>query len=173
MSINVPSYLLRHSETLKINVDLTTFSDRQLKNIVKQVSTGAVSNGATATSRLAREIARAFNTPHLIYSNWYIEYRELEPTHPLYEAGIQACALAKLETDKNRWTRDGIERALQHLEGKHPNGGIPMHYMSSEGKRLIKDVAKVHVPVDHEVHAYLAKILNREIGTIELDLRNG
>lgn len=172
MSIYIPTYLLQHSEKLKINVDLTTFSDRQLKNIVKQVSTGAVSNGATATSRLAREIAKAYDTPHLKISSWYIEYRELEPTHPLYEAGIQACALAKLETDQNRWTRESIETALLHLEGKHPKGRIPMHYMSSEGKKIIKNACTVDVPADHEVHAYLARILNREIGTIELDLRN-
>ena len=170
MSINIPTYLLKHSKQLKLAIDLTTFTDRQLNNIVKQVSTGAISDGDSATSRLAREIARRYDTPHVRISDWSIGYHDLEPDHPLFEAGMQACAVAKLESVMGSWYKRNIDEALTRLTTRGPSGAIPISFMSTECKNIVKAAAKVKVPDDHNVHPILAKILSREINTIELDL---
>ena len=173
MSINIPTYLLRHSKQLKLGIDLTTFTDRQLKNIVKQVRTGAISYGDSATSRLAREIAHRYDTPHVKISDWTVAYHDIEPDHPLFDAGMQACSMAKLDPDVSSWYRRNIEEAMKHITLRAPAGAIPIGFMSTECKHIVKSAAKVKVPDDHNVHPFLAKILSREINTIELDLQNG
>jgi hypothetical protein len=171
MSINVPTYLLRHSKALTLKIDLTTFTDRQLKNIAKQVSTGSISAGESATSRLAREIAHRMDSPFIRISGWNISYKELAPTHPIFDAITQAVALTKLENDTtSSWYIRNLEEALRVAENRYPAGSVGIYYMSNACKKIIKDVAKIKVPDDHNVHAYLNKILTREINSIELDL---
>lgn len=171
MSINVPTYLLRHSKALTLKIDLTTFTDRQLKNIAKQVSTGSISAGESATSRLAREIAHRMDSPFIRFSGWNISYKELKSTHPIFDAIIQAVALTKLEAETNTsWYKRNIDDSLRAAENRYPAGSVGIYYMSTACKKLIKDAAKVEVPADHNVHAYLNKILTREINSIELDL---
>lgn len=173
MSINIPTYLLRHSKALTLKIDLTSFTDRQLNNIVKQVRTGSISWGDTATSRLAREIAHRYDTPHVKVSNWSITYHDIEPDHPLFEAGLQACSMAKLDPDVSSWYRRNIDETMERITLRAPAGAIPIGFMSTECKRMVKSAAIVKVPDDHNVHPFLAKILSREIHTIELDLQNG
>jgi hypothetical protein len=171
MSINVPTYLLRHSKALTLKLDLTTFTDRQLKNIAKQVSTGSISAGESATSRLAREIAHRMDSPFIRFSGWNISYKELKSTHPIFDAITQAVALTKLEPETNSsWYKRNLDDSLRAAENRYPAGSVGIYYMSNACKKIIKDAAKVEVPADHNVHAYLNKILTREINSIELDL---
>lgn len=171
MSINVPTYLLRHSKALTLKIDLTTFTDRQLKNIAKQVSTGSISAGESATSRLAREIAHRMDSPFIRFSGWNISYKELKSTHPIFDAIAQAVALTKLEPETNSsWYKRNLDDSLRAAENRYPAGSVGIYYMSTACKKLIKDAAKVEVPADHNVHAYLNKILTREINSIEMDL---
>jgi len=170
MSINVSTSLLKHATYLKLSMDIATFTDKQLKNIVKQVSTGSISTGNSATSRLAREIAHKMDSPFVSHDDWKVSFKELEPTSPLYDAIEQAVALSKLEVRGTDWYKSQMASALTLVENKAPAGTVHIYFMPKECKKLVRDSAKATVPSDHNVHAYLAKILNREIGTIELDL---
>jgi len=169
MSINVPTYLLRHARKLTISIEVSSFSDRQLKNIAKHVTTGCISMGDSATARVARYIADMLGTPYFLYSSWTVRYKELEPTHPFYDAVIQALALTKLSTDTT-WYKDSIDINMNNMKNREASGYLSTYYMTKECKKIIKDAAKLEMPADHEVHAYLAKLLNREIETIEMEL---
>lgn len=169
MTINVPTYLLRHARKLTISIEVSSFSDRQLKNIAKQVTTGCISRGDSATARVARYIADKLGSPYFLYSSWNVRYNELEPTHPFYDAVIQALAITKLSVDI-AWYRGGIESTMNNMKNRQVSGYVDIHYIPKEGIKIIKDAAKLEVPADHEVHAYLAKLLNREIETIEMEL---
>jgi hypothetical protein len=59
---------------------------------------------------------------------------------------------------------------MNNMKNREASGYLAIHYMTKECMKIIKDAAKLEVPADHEVHAYLAKLLNREIETIEMEL---
>jgi hypothetical protein len=172
MSINVPSCLLNHAKSLKLSMDISSFSDRQLNNIAKQVLTGGISNGLSATSRLALHIAKKFDSPYVTYSSYRVWYDELAPDHPLFDAVIQACALAKIDGETSSWYRTSIEEAMAEANKRRPEGHIGTYGLPSEAKKLIKNAAKVDVPADHKVRGYIERLRKREFATIDLELRN-
>jgi hypothetical protein len=171
MSINVPSFLLRHANSLKLSIQVASFSDRQLNNIAKQVLTGQISRGESATSRLALHIAKEYDSPHILLCSWSIRYNDLETTHPLFDAMIQGCALTKLEDTKS-WYTNSITETMNDAEKRMPSGSFQTYWLSTEAKKHIKKAAKVTVPDDHQVRGFIAQLLNRELDTIELDLKN-
>ena len=171
MSINVPSFLLRHANSLKLSIQVSSFSDRQLKNIARQVLTGQISRGESATAKLALHIADMHDTPYILFGGWAVRYRELEATHPLFDAMIQACALTKLE-DANQWYTSSISDTIEEAEKRKPSGSFHTYWLSNETKKIIKKAATIDVPDDHQVRGYVARLLNRELETIDVELHD-
>jgi hypothetical protein len=171
MSINVPSFLLKHADSLKLSVKVSSFSNRQLNNIAKQVLTGQISRGDSATARLALHIATEYDSPYILLSNWSIRYKELENTHALFDAMIQACALSKLEDTKS-WYTSTIEETINAADKRSPSGSFQTYWLSKEAKKIVKKAATVLVPDDHQVRDFIAQLLNREFDTIELELKD-
>jgi hypothetical protein len=111
------------------------------------------------------------DSPFIRYSGWNVSYKELEPTHPLFDAIAQAVALTKLEPETNSsWYKRNLDDSLRAAENRYPAGSVGIYYMSDACKKIIKNAAKIKVPDDHNVHAYLNKILTREINSIEMDM---
>lgn len=169
MGIHIPEKLLRHSDKVKLNVRMESFTDRQLKNIVKQVLTGSISAGDSATTVLAKHIAKEYKVNHIQLGSWRLHFSELPANHPLHEAVVQACALAKLEIDTS-WYGTHIDSTIKQAEQAPVSGYYSLYWLPKAGMKLVRDAAKLEVSADHPVQAYLTKLLNREIKTIEMEV---
>ena len=169
MGIHIPEKLLRHSDKVKLHVRIESFSDRQLKNIVKQVLTGSISSGDSATTVLASHIAKTYKVNHIQLGSWRMHFNELPANHPLHEAVVQACALAKLEIDTS-WYGTHIDSTIKQAEQAPVSGYYSLYWLPKSGKQIVRNAAKLEVSADHPVQAYLTKLLKREVETIELEL---
>jgi hypothetical protein len=64
MGIHIPQTLLDVSETIKVKIKLSRITDRQIKNVVRQVKSGYVPLYAnSATAHIARHIVAKFDVP--------------------------------------------------------------------------------------------------------------
>jgi hypothetical protein len=169
MGIHIPEKLLRHSDKVKLYVRIESFSDRQLKNIVKQVLTGSISSGDSATTVLASHIAKTYKVNHIQLGSWRMHFNELPANHPLHEAVVQACSLAKLEIDTS-WYGTHIDSTIKQAEKAPVSGYYSLYWLPKAGMKLVRDAAKLEVSADHPVQAYLTKLLNREIEKIEMEV---
>lgn len=170
MGIHIPEKLLRHADKVKLKVEIKTFSDTQLKNIVKQVKTGCISSGDSATTVLAKHIADEYKVNYIKLGSWRMFFSELPANHPLHEAVIQACSLAKLELVDPDWYMSNIDSSIEQAERAPVSGYYSLYWLPKTGMKMVRDAAKLHVADDHPVQAYLTKLLNREIETIELEV---
>lgn len=170
MGIHIPEKLLRHSDTIKLKVRISSFTDRQLKNIVKQVLTGSISAGDSATTVLAKHIAKEHKVNHIQLGSWRMHFSELPANHPLHEAVVQACALSKLEMTDPEWYMSSINSTIAQAEQAPVSGYYSLYWLPKSGMKIVRDAAKLEVSADHPVQAYLTKLLNREVETIEMEV---
>lgn len=170
MGIHIPEKLLRHSDKVKLGVRISSFTDKQLNNIVKQVKTGAISAGDSATTVLAKHIADKHKVNHIQLGSWRMFFSELPANHPLHEAVIQACSLAKLEMTDPDWYSSSINSSIAQAEQAPVSGYYSLYWLPKSCMKLVRDAAKLEVSADHPVQAYLTKLLNREIETIEMEM---
>lgn len=170
MGIHIPKKLLQHADTVKLRVQIKTFTYKQLQNIAKQVKTGAISAGDSATTVLAQHIAEKHKVNHIRLGSWRLHFSNLPYGHPLHEAVIQACALAKLQLPEPDWYMSSINSSIAQAEQVPVSGYYSLYWLPKECMKIVRDAAKLEVPADHPVQAYLTKLLNREIDVIELDM---
>ena len=60
----------QYTRSVTMEIDFNLFSDRQIKNILKQVKNGSVSTGRTMPSAVARWIIKKYPMPHFRFSRW-------------------------------------------------------------------------------------------------------
>jgi hypothetical protein len=80
MSINVPQSLLRVSNGVKLEIDMSKFTDKQLKNIGKYVNTLKLPNTNSATAKIAKGLVDYLKIPHFVANHRYIEWHHI-PRH--------------------------------------------------------------------------------------------
>lgn len=174
MGVHVPESLLRVSKCLKLEVQMNSLTDRQIKNIVRQVRAGFVpmwSNSATA--HIARHIVDKFEVPCIKWSNYNIKMNNIPEDHPIFEAIINAGAISKLElTDEQRvWHTSYLERDAEQAMNKNGNYTVSPYHYSETGRLMITQAGKKGVVTSNSpVHEYLDKLMSREIETIEIEL---
>ena len=54
---------------VSMKIDFNKFSDRQIKNIIKQLRNGAVSYGNSATATVAKWLLKKYPMPHFRYDS--------------------------------------------------------------------------------------------------------
>ena len=54
MPVIIPNALADYAKSITIDVDFSLFTDRQIKNVVKQIRTGCISRGNSMTAHIAR-----------------------------------------------------------------------------------------------------------------------
>jgi hypothetical protein len=172
MSINVSSKLLQHANSLNVCIDTSTFTDRQLKGIAKQVLTGALSDGNSATATIARYIAEKYDTAYIRQGGWWAVYKGLEPTHPWFDAITEALAITKLEQSEvaSPYYKATMDKVYREVEQRKPCGQVQIHWASETAHNHMRKACMVEVPSEHIVREYLNKLIAREIKTLELSL---
>jgi len=83
MATYIRNEIAQYSEiTMKMNFN--KFSDRQIKNILKQIKNGAVSYGHSATATVAKWLLGKYPMPHFRYDSYYIKWQDLPNGHPFF-----------------------------------------------------------------------------------------
>ena len=171
MGIHVPQTLLNVAEEIKVKVKLNKLTDRQLKNIVRQVKSGYIPLYAnSATAHIARHIASKFDTPCIKWSSWRLQTHKLATDHPIFEAVVNAAAISKIENpERASWYTSDFNSVMEQAAGKKELL-VSMYLFSDTGKKMLMEACKKGVITpDSPVHQYLDSLLNREIEYIELE----
>lgn len=173
MGIHIPQTLLNVSEEIKVKVRLDRITDRQIKNIVRQVKAGYVPLYAnSATAHIARHIVNKFDVPCVKWSSYRIHTHKLSPDHPIWEAIPQAVALSKLEVsaeDMNWYAKD-YDEMLRKAQDRTKDISLSHYIFRDAGSRLLQGAVKgASIPADHPVHAYLDSLAKREFDYIEME----
>ena len=158
----------KYSEvTMKINFN--KFSDRQIKNIIKQLKNGAVSYGNSATATVAKWLLQKYPMPHFRYDSWYIRWQDLPFGHPFFNKLKEIASMAKLESDMSSWERDRIDDTIKNAEDNKPTSDVRIY---SYDKHIVKQLKKLMVTdnvIDGELKDFLDKMERRELGAIDVD----
>lgn len=174
MGVHVPESLLRVSKSLKLEVQMNSLTDRQIKNIVKQVRAGFVPMWAnSATAHIARHIVDKFELPCIKWSSYNIKLNNIPEDHPIFEAIINAGAISKLELtdDQRAWHTSYLERDAEAATIKNGNYTVSPYHYSNTGRDMITQAGKKGVVTpDSPVHEYLNKLMSREIKVVEMEL---
>lgn len=171
MGIHIPQTLLNVSEEIKVKVKVSRLTDRQLKNVAKQVKAGFIPLYAnSATAHIARHLVKAYDIPCIKWSSWRLQTHNLSDDHPIYEAMEKAVAMSKIEKqDPSKWWADDIDKAMA-LAKQKGNLYVSMYMFTPTGEKILKDACKGgSIPADNPVHQYLDDLLNRRIEHIDME----
>jgi hypothetical protein len=163
MSLNISNELTQYAESIVMNIDFNKFSDRQIKNIVKQLRTGCISRGNSMTAHLARWIRKGHDFPHFVYDTYEFKWRNLPNGHAFFDTLKQAASMIKLDPETTSWYMQHLDETIQNAEEQTPNGSISA-YRLGDYKKIVKKAMKVEQELPKEVEDFLTGLQNRTLG---------
>jgi hypothetical protein len=174
MPVIIPSELTQYAKSITIDVDFNLFTDRQIKNVIKQIRTGCISRGNSMTAHLARWIRKqdTSNTPYAYFMHDTYEYRwrGLPNGHPFFDVVKQTCAMQKLGQDNGKWWIEALDENIKKAEAQEPKGSISS-YRLGEYKKIVKKSMKVEQKLSAVMEEFLTKLANRELGVMPIQVR--
>lgn len=168
MSLNISNELTQYAENIVMNIDFNRFTDRQIKNVVKQLRTGCISRGNSMTAHLARWIRKGHNFPHFIYDNYEFRWKNIPNGHPFFTTIKQAASMVKLEED-SKWALQALDDTIQTAEQQKPNGSISSYRLGAY-KKLVKKSMKIEQELPKEVEDFLTGLQNRTLGVVPVEV---
>tara|TARA_R110000772_G_scaffold32788_4_gene80070 strand:- start:3650 stop:4174 length:525 start_codon:yes stop_codon:yes gene_type:complete len=171
MGHHIPQALLNHAVKPTIEVKLNTFTDRQLKNIVKAVRSGLEIKSTSATSMVSRQIMHMFNIPRIRLSWGSYHLANARPDHPIRNEIVKQCSLAKIAGGLSEWAIKDLEDALNTITKGESLGYFSAYYLSDQARAsLRKSALSNNAITTDEVRDYLDELLKRKFDTITLDV---
>jgi hypothetical protein len=142
MATYIRNEIAKYSD-ISMKMNFNKFSDRQIKNILKQVRNGAVSYGHSATATVAKWLLLKYPMPHFRYDTAYIKWKDLPNGHPFFEAVKQAAAIKKIsETEPSKWWMDALDDMFRIADEQKPKGSVSA-YRLGEFKKTVKKTMKI------------------------------
>lgn len=169
MSLNISNELTNYAESIVMNIDFNKFTDRQIKNVVKQLRNGCISRGNSMTAHLARWIRKGHDFPHFVYDSYEFRWKNLPNGHPFFDALKQAASMAKLDPDASKWYIQTLDDTIKNAEEQKPNGSITS-YRLGEFKKIVKKSMKIEVELPKEVEDFLTGLQNRTLGVVPVQV---
>lgn len=174
MPVIIPNELANYADSITLDVDFNKFTDRQIKNITKQLRNGCISRGTSMTSHIARWLRRQdkTNTPYafFMYDTYDIKWRDIPNGHPFFEAVKRACSMQKLSSENpNKWWMETLDENIKTAEEQKPRGHISA-YRLGEFKKTIKRVMKIEQKLSDVMEDFLTKLENRQLGVIPVQV---
>jgi hypothetical protein len=163
---------IAHYSEISMKINFNAFSDRQIKNILKQIRNGAVSYGDSATTTIAKWLLGKYPMPHFRYDSYYIKWQELPNGHPFFSKLIDTAAISKLESNLSTWERDSLDVAIKSAEKNTPSDEVRAYGFLKHSQKSLKKYMKVDVVMDKELKDFLDKMERRELGEVEVDFKD-
>ena len=171
MATYIRNEIAQYSEiTMKINFN--KFSDRQIKNILKQIRNGAISYGHSATTTVAKWLLGKYPMPHFRYDSYYIKWVDLPNGHPFFSKLRDAAALAKLGSDLSKWEVDNLDLAIKSADESKTTDEVRIYNFDKHNCKILKKYLKTDVVIDGELKDFLDKMERRELGAIEVNIND-
>jgi len=173
MSINVPQSLLNVSKGVKLEVDMSKFSDKQLKNIGKYVKTLKLPNTNSATAKIAKGLVDYLKIPHFLTSGNHVEWHHIPHEHPIFEKIIGAISVALLMPEQHWWYADRLKETKRNIENKYAIGSINMwgDNIDEKVKKEIVSMATYKHEMSPQAEEMLENLLTRKVNTFEMYYR--
>jgi hypothetical protein len=145
MALNISNELTQYAENIVMNIDFNKFTDRQIKNVVKQLRTGCISRGNSMTAHLARWIRKGHDFPHFVYDNYEFKWKNLPNGHPF------------------------LDEAIKYAE-EQPTSGSVSSYRLGEFKKTLKKAMKINQELPKQVEDFLTGLQNRTLGVVPVEV---
>lgn len=170
MSINVPQSLLNVSNGVKLEINLSKFTDKQLKNIGKYVKTLKIPNTNSATAKIAKGLVDYLKIPHFLSNGHYLEWHYIPHEHPVFEKMYGAISVALLMPDQHWWHADRLRETKRAIENKHTIGSINMwgDNIDEKVKKEIVSMATYKHEMTPQAEETLENLLTRKVSTFEM-----
>ena len=165
MSLNISNELTQYAETIVMNIDFNKFTDRQIKNVVKQLRTGCISRGNSMTAHLARWIRKGHDFPHFVYDNYEFRWKNIPFGHPFFDTIKQAASMLKIDPDTSTWYMQALEDMIKSAEEQKPNGSISS-YRLKDYKKIVRKSMKIEQELPQEVEDFLTGLQNKTLGVV-------
>lgn len=169
MSLNISNELTQYAESVVMNIDFNKFTDRQIKNIVKQLRTGCISRGNSMTAHLARWIRKGHDFPHFVYDSYEFKWKDIPNGHPFFATIKEAASMLKLEPGQAEWVTRTLNETLEAAEKQKPNGTISS-YRLGEYKKIVKKAMQIEQELPKEVEDFLTGIQTRTLGVMPVSV---
>lgn len=169
MSLNISNELTNYAESVVLNIDFNKFTDRQIKNVVKQLRTGCISRGNSMTAHLARWIRKGHDFPHFIYDTYEFRWKNLPNGHPFFDTIKQTMALLKLDPEISPWLLQQIDEHIRNAEEQKPSGSVSA-YRLGEYKKTVRKVMKIDQELPKQVEDFLTGLQNRTLGVLPVSV---
>jgi hypothetical protein len=170
--IKVATYIrneiAQYSE-VSMKINFNKFTDRQIKNIHRQLKNGAVSYGHSATTTIAKWLLKKYPMPHFKYDSWYIRWQDLPNGHPFFSKLKDIAALTKLQSDLSEWERNNLDETIKTAHENTPTDDVRAYKFDKHDVKKLKKTMKVDVVLDDELKDFLDKMERRELGVIDVN----
>ncbi len=154
---------------VSMKMNFNKFSDRQIKNIIKQVKNGAVSYGRSATSSVANWLLQKYPMPHFRYDSYYIKWSNLPFGHPFFSQIKQLAAITKLQSELSDWEKTQLEDAIKNAEDNTPSAEFRIYRYDKHDVRNLKKVMVMENEIPNELKDFLDKMERRELGVVDVN----
>ena len=160
----------QYTRSVIMEIDFNLFSDRQIKNIVKQVKNGSVSTGRTMPSAVARWLIKKYPMPHFRFSRWYSSWKDIPNGHSFFETLRNVAAIAKINADS--YDIRHIETDLDTANKQEPSSDVRMYTYDKETVKVLKKAMQINNVVEGELKEFLDKLENKTLGVVAVKFQD-
>jgi hypothetical protein len=168
MATYIRNEIAKYSD-ISMKMNFNKFSDRQIKNILKQVRNGAVSYGHSATATVAKWLLLKYPMPHFRYDTAYIRWKDLPNGHPFFSKLKDIAAITKLESDLSGWEKTNLDEAIKSAENNTPSDEVRAYKFDKHNIKALKKLMVIGNVIDGELKDFLDKMERRELGAIDVN----
>lgn len=154
---------------VSMKMDFNKFTDRQIKNIIKQIKNGAISYGHSATTTIAQWLLRKYPMPHFRYDSYYVKWNNLPNGHHFFSQIKQLAAITKLQSDLSEWERQQLDEAIKNADENIPSAEFRIYRYDKHEVRDLKKVMVLENDMPAELKEFLDKMEKRELGAVDVD----
>lgn len=154
----------QYTRSVTMEIDFNLFSDRQIKNIVKQVRNGSISQGRTMPSAVARWLIKKYPVPHFSFSRWYSSWKDIPNGHAFFETLKNIASVAKINADS--YDISYIENDINTSNKQTSSSDIRMYTYDKETVKVLKNAMKINNVVEGELKEFLDKLENKTLGLV-------
>ena len=163
---------IAHYSEISMKINFNAFSDRQIKNILKQIRNGAVSYGDSATTTIAKWLLGKYPMPHFRYDSYYIKWQDLPNGHPFFSKLRDSAALAKLGSDLSKWEVDNLDLAIKSADESKTTDEVRIYNFDKHNIKTLRKHMKIDVVIDGELKDFLDKMERRELGAVDVNFKD-
>lgn len=169
MAIYLKQEVMQYTKSITMEIDFNLFSDRQIKNIVRQVRNGSVSQGRTMPSAVARWLIKKYPIPHFSFSRWYSSWKNIPDGHTFFKTLKNVASIAKISADS--YDMRHIETDIVNANNQTTSTEMRMYTYDTETVKVLKKAMQIDNVIEGELKEFLEKLQNKTLGLVAVEFQ--